>query len=511
MTFANKSDKRYIVMNLFIFFIAVYLITLSGPLFSDVGILRIEVAKSIIERLDLTVPADMGIKGADGRYYSWFGIGSVVAAAPFYLLGKFTGIPPANVVAIMNPVFSVFTIVLIFLFSASLGYSRRAAIMTAIVYGLGTMAWYYSKDPGDHVIETFSLLLSVYFMHRYVYSGKKSHAVISGAALGFSFLTRLTAILAIPSLFLIMAFGNRKMPDRKGWMGSVLQGLLFFTLSFIPFALVAMWYNFVRFGTPFESGYGLVAARLGFENFSGGSFTVGLLGLAASPGKGFFYYSPMAILFFPSIRGFLKSHAATAISFVLLTVSYFLFYSRYFYWHGDWAWGPRYLFLATPFLIIPVVALFDSAQWRENAHCRRLAYALFAMSIAIQIAAVSVHPYKYFVWLHKDRKVEFAVNAGEGAQAIMEPSDRIYFDWRFSPISAQFRFAGEMLGSARHFRYSSPPAGSTGLESLPGMHMLDFWWIYSYFIDRTRSGFIAVLTLLIQVLYSAIKLRKAAI
>ena len=153
MLHISIENNRDISVYLFIFFLSVYLLTASAPVrFTDVGIARIEVLKSITERFDLSIPTGMGIKGHDGREYSLFAIGSVVLAIPFYITGKLIGISPFDLIAIMNQLAGASTVVLVFLFSFSLGYSKRASLYASILYGLGTMAWYYSKDSGDHAL-----------------------------------------------------------------------------------------------------------------------------------------------------------------------------------------------------------------------------------------------------------------------------------------------------------------------------------------------------------------------
>ena len=43
----------------------------------------------------------------------------------------------------------------------------------------------------------------------------------------------------------------------------------------------------------------------------------------------------------------------------------------------------------------------------------------------------------------------------------------------------------------------------------PFMNVFDFWWLYNYFSDGDYSGFVAALTLLFVVIYTAGKLWKA--
>lgn len=508
MAAIKDPAKKLIIFYLFALFVAIYLLTSSGTIFSDVGLTRLEVVKSIVERFDVSIQDGMGMKGADGRDYSWFSVGSVLLAIPFYFVGKVAGIPPDNAVTIMNQLFAAATVVLIFVFSASLGYSRRASVLTSIFYGLGTMAWYYSKDPGDHVIETFFILLSVYYMYQYAATRRLSALLLSSAFIGIGILTRPTSILVIPPLFLmIMIYSWSDRPFAKV-SKKIINDLLLFCLALSPFLLIIAWYNFIRFGSPLETGYGLQAERLNLDFFTGTPLLTGLAGFLTSPGKGFFFYSPIALLYFFSLKPFVRRHPGLAGCFIMTVMTYLLFMSKNVYWHGDSAWGPRYLFVATPYLIIPIAEIFDSPAWLIKVHYRRAVFYLLAISIVIQLAAVSVHPYKYFVWLDQTKKTEFTVAQGNGAQPIIEPSGKTYFNWHLSPIAAQFRFVWEIATSMKNYRYSEPPEKYGGIETMPGMHMFDYWWVYNYHIKHSLSGFFASIALLIYAIYCSIKLRK---
>jgi uncharacterized membrane protein len=74
------------------------------------------VTQTIVERFDLSIPDGQGIKGADGRDYSWFGIGLSVLAIPFYIIGKYiSSIGSVYTVSIIGLLIGAATAVLVFL------------------------------------------------------------------------------------------------------------------------------------------------------------------------------------------------------------------------------------------------------------------------------------------------------------------------------------------------------------------------------------------------------------
>lgn len=509
-----ESKNRCIIFYLFSMLVSVYLLTASGAVISDVGQLRIEVAKSIIERFDVAIPSGIGIVGADGRDYSWFGIGSVIISLPFYIFGALIGAAPASAVSIINQLVAAATATLLYLFICRMGYSKRTSVVISLFFGLGTIQWHYAKDASDHSLETFFVLLSAYCMYRYVKEDKKLFCILSGGAIGIAFLTRPTSLLIMPSLFLLRGVNSFDQFNILKQLRSIAQDGKLFFITFFPFVAIACWYNFYRFGNPFETGYALMAKRLELDFFTATSLFRGLAGFLLSPGKGFFFYSPITVLFFFSIKQFSKKHQGVAACIILTITLYLLFLSKNVYWHGDRAWGPRYLLVITPFLLIPVAAILDSVTWKKRSFVRRGVYILFGVSLGIQMLSISVNLNKYFVYLQLDKGVKFTVAQGKNVQPIIEPPETTYFTWSMSPILAQARFVREMIGNLKVYKYSEPPDDAPFYEKIrviPAMNVFDFWWLYKYYVDGEKTGFVVAVALVLWASYCAARLRKSVL
>jgi hypothetical protein len=123
---------------------------------------------------------------------------------------------------------------------------------------------------------------------------------------------------------------------------------------------------------------------------------VGLWGLFASPGKSFFLYTPVSILGLASMRRFLKRHRAEALLFMAVCSVYVVPHALWWAWAGDWAWGPRFLLVITPYLILPIGLFFET--WSERSRATKaLAGILILFSFSIQFLGVSIHPYSYIL------------------------------------------------------------------------------------------------------------------
>jgi hypothetical protein len=512
----DKKNKKvgFIASNLFLCIFATYLLTASGPNFynTDAAELRLHVVTSIVESADLTVSKKIGIRGADGRYYSWFGIGSVLLSVPFSFTGKIIGVPMKNAVSVVNQIIGAGTVIVIFYFLISLGYTRRTSLIVALIYGLGTIAWPLAKQPFNHTIEIFFILFSVYCMYLYVTCGKISNLLFSALSLGFAVITRSYSIIMVPSLFIMMVIYNSKNSGIKTTAKITARDIVTFFIAILPFVSLFFWYNYYRFGNVFETGYTLIAARTGVDYFSNTPLLTGLSGLFISPGKGFFYYTPVAILFFFSVKAFVKKHPRLGVSIIIIMISYVLFISNFIYWHGDWAWGPRYISVLTPFFIIPIAELIDSDIWNKKKVSRAIIYFIISLSLVVQIAAVSVDFQKYFIVLLADEEVEFVEAYSDGLQCILEPPPETYFNWRRSPILAQFGFVYNIARNIKDYRYAEPPVNADNIEKIQAricMNVFDFWWLYEYFGDRNYSGLFVAFILFVLSVYTAVKLWRA--
>ena len=506
----REKTVWFISLNLFLFFTAIYLLTSSytSVYDTDASQARYEVTRSIVENFELSIPKGMGVKGIDGRDYSWFGVGSSAIAVPFYIFGSFAG-SPDYAVSIMNQLIGAATVVLVFLFSLALGYSTRISLTVSLFYGLGTFAWPLSKQPFDHTVETFFVIFSVYFAYLYTLNKQPRHLLFSAFGLGFAFITRLTSLLIAPALLLLIFASVYNRSDLRATLRTLSRDMFLFSIVFLPFVCLNLWYNYYRFGSVFETGYSLIAMKTGLDFFSGTPLLTGLSGLLISPGKGFFYYSPVAILSLFSFRSFMKKHRALGFAFLLIIVSYILFLSKNIYWHGDWAWGPRYLLVLTPFFIIPIAGFLDSAQWRKKQFTKMALYFIVTVSLMIQLLAVTVYFQIYFFHLAYEEDVKFSVVLGRGVQTITEPPSEIYFDWHFSPIVKHFFLIHDIAKRMSVYSYAEPPEDASiyeKLKTVPSYNAFDFWWIYRYFIERSSSGFIIALMLLLIAIYTAVKL-----
>ena len=508
----DGRTRRLIIIYLLLFILSIYLISYSF-IWTEYFIHRFQDTITLIDNHNLSISnlKSTGVIGVDGKIYSLHGLGWPVLATPFYLIGKYTGMNSMVLVSLMALLISGANVLLVFLFSSKIGYSKRSSLAAAIFYGLGSMAWPYAKCLSDHIIETHFIILSVYMMYLYMSRKKPYLLIISSLSIGYALNTRLTSSLIIPALLFMLVWKYIENRNVRGSLKEFIWDTTIFSFSLFPFVGFILWYNHYRFGSIFKTGYQLIAARTGINFFAGTPFLTGLYGLLISPGKGILYYSPVVVFFLISFKSFYKKYPILAMIFMYIICSTLLFISKNIYWHGDWAWGPRYIFAITPFMIIPAADLFDSNGWAKTVPRKFFIYTVFVIGLVVQISAISVHPYGHFYRLQTEEHINFQTVSGEGIAFISEPPDYIYFDWNRSPILGQFRYIIQIAKNIDSYEYKEMPETEEFAENIkhyPLMNVFDFWWAYNYYIYNNNKGIIGSILLLLIVIISGFRLIK---
>jgi hypothetical protein len=153
--------------------------------------------------------------------------------------------------------------------------------------------------------------------------------------------------------------------------------------------------NWVRNGSPLDTGYGNDSAFRTLMPYSGGHgfdypFFFGLLSLLLSFGKGLLFFAPGLVL--PVRRAMRRTRLGADTTLYRLYGWWLLFlaglvlaYSPWFAWYGGFTWGPRFLLFASiPAALAIAVCLGDLAAplW-----ARLLTLTALALSIWVGICA----------------------------------------------------------------------------------------------------------------------------
>jgi hypothetical protein len=449
--------------------LTLYGITAGGSLTTTDSVVTFELTRQMVAHGSVALPGDIlgkeAERGRDGRYYSPFGLAQAVFNIPFYVaavtleragvrVGREDSLAKAFV-ALSSAIAAAAAIWAFYVFAWRLTRSSSAAARLALVVGVGSPLWPYSKFGFNAPLAAWFTTSAVYFAWRADREGRLRDAVFAGTFVGFALLTRHELALLLLPILLVHA----TTPDR-----SVRATRAIATLAGVtPALLLWLAYNAMRFGDPFDTGY-MRDATSAF----GSSVWTGLYGLLCSPAASLFVYCPLALGGVAALAWLWRQDRRTAALLGGTVILVVLFYAQLGNWIAGRSYGPRYLVPIVPLLLLPLA-------WRflPGRRIGRALSALCVLSAVVQAPSVLVDYAKVSV-----------ANARENGAPTK--SERIG-DWNTSPLVLNSRAAMDL--TPRNVRWL---LGTAALPPLAGgddrdfsqrfSYSLDFWWLYLMFM-----------------------------
>lgn len=219
-----------------------------------------------------------------------------------------------------------------------------------------------------------------------------------------------TFLFLIPAFTLLYLLLSKNIWHQK-------KEFVFYILSYLPALIVQLIWNYVRFGNMFLTGYhGRVE---GIYIFNIVEICKHLIGMTVMGNKGLFVYSPFLIISFWFVFSQYKSNnkniKAFCLFYITLALTYFLAYSPVIFWHGDSAYGPRYL---TPLVVFGVIPFILFMNQLTNKAIALFVACIFVFGILVQIPGILIPHFTYrFI-----------------TKTVCTSSERWYYDPRCSQI-----------------------------------------------------------------------------
>ncbi len=418
-------------LSVFLFFLALYVATTSGHIYTVDSYLNYNVTRSISTRGTLEIPKFMmTVEGKDGRQYSKLGIAQSLAGLPLFWIGSLVEkVSPENSVlraysdhvkipdksgmiradaqelihlndtdgarVFFTTLTCAFVTALSCLIFWSLlrrfGLSRRGALWGTCLIGFATPFWVYSRDFFAEPLFVTCLLGSLYLLSDLGRSGCAMRVGFAGLISSLGILTRATfvPVCAIFAVYLIFSSGDVRLGARKA---------AWYAVACVPGILVQAFLDLRRFGDIFMTGY-----HTAFDKGFSLPLANGLWWNLASPYRSIFLYAPAVVIFGFGLREFMRKHRAEAWLMISIVGYLFAMYSKWWAWHGGWCWGPRFLLPAVPLLLIPGLAAARTRRWLVAT-----TVLLGAAGFAVEIAGILINytaPYDYWI---KTGKLDWA-------------------------------------------------------------------------------------------------------
>jgi hypothetical protein len=364
----------------------IYLAFLPPGIYSLDGNGMLAVAESLVAHHSWAVPAELGLPGRDGQFFSkWYPLLSILAV-PFVAIATQAAhilrLPVHYLAAILSltlPVaFTAATATLVLLISVRLGSSKRGAILAALSYAFGTIALAYGRT---FYAEPLLALLTAAAICAAL-SESPRQVAYAGLCSTLAVLAKPTGIVVGPIIAVYLLAKSRS------WKLSVIPALG----SFAGLALYCV-YNYKRFGHPLTFGQPW--------SFAIATVPGGLAGLLLSPGRGLLWYCPPIILSVVAFRKARSLNSSTALLTVVVFAGFLSLHSLWSFWSGGWSWGPRFLLPAIPGLAALLGVL--------DGHWRRALVALTVIGFLINAPTLVTYYERYYAEMSEQQVPEHEV------------------------------------------------------------------------------------------------------
>ncbi len=353
--------------------------------------------------------------------------GSAAAKLPLWrdyvLSGEDPAIRSILVSISTNILVNVLTALAAFRLLGLFGFSVGESVAGVLSLLCATTHLHYAQNMAEN---NYILLLTITgfaLQYKWLTTGDRRALFWGSAALGLNLLTRVTTAMDLfgAGCFILLAVSSpvvaayahvNRLPEPA--LDAVSKQPILLTVReylrgslpvYAVFLVIDRIYQYIRFGS-WTNTYVAIFAReqrmmdptlptnFPFNRgwFEGG-FHSGVLGPFFMPEKSIFLFDPMfplallltALLWkrlSPAMRAF-------AVASLAMLAAYVLFYARYNWWAGDFAWGDRYISSAvelTTLLAIPLLLRYRQALGRTIWY---LALSITGISVAIQCASLA--------------------------------------------------------------------------------------------------------------------------
>jgi hypothetical protein len=367
----RQVERIVIVWVVFALLCSVYLLTYRG-LFQSVDELNLfAVTESLVQTRSLQTP-----QLAFAEYHNQVGrfepLQSLLATPLYWLAVRSAWLGNIHTVMLFNVLVTALTGAVLCVLLEHLGHSSRRAFLGALLYGLATIAWPYSRSFFREPLVGLLLAVAALGWVRWRQTGRSRFLALIALCLALAPAAKTTTTLVWPAFGLAFVFAPHLTRQ-----GRALRLASVIAISVLAAVLLAALYA-VREG----SGPWSVLAYL--RTWTAPMVVLPrIYGLLLGSGRGLFVFSPVLLLCLPGLVLLWRRHRSEALLVAGALVLFVVGYSSYTSWHGGLVWGSRFLVPVVPLLMLPVVECLSATRkvWQLAAAL------LIVVSVFVQLVA----------------------------------------------------------------------------------------------------------------------------
>ncbi len=353
----------------------------------DIGVIG---ASDALQPFDMS---RMGTFGLDGAYYSKKGVTPSIMLAPLLLLARLLPWLDVRATAMLfNPLVTLVTALCLYTLARWLAYRPRSAFVLALLYGVITFAITYVKTLFGEPLAALLLLGAVMAAYQYRQNGGWRTLLVAGLCAGWLAGVNLVYIAVVPVLGIYLFLPLFWRFQREKMHLLVLHALAYGLPILAVLALLG-FYNWVRFGSPIDTGYHFASGE-GFTK----PLLDGIYGLTIGPYRGLFWYSPILLLAIPGWLMLGRKISSLVWLILALTLLQIVSFAAWWSWDGGIVWGPRFLLTVTPLIALCLVPLIEAA-WQKWL-IATVVIGLSLLSFGVQLLGSLYTIYPYFGYLY---------------------------------------------------------------------------------------------------------------
>ncbi|MBI5567409.1 MAG: hypothetical protein HY870_21095 [Chloroflexi bacterium] len=360
------TNDRHLAILILVVLLLIYLITFSGKLSTIDELALYAMTDSLAQHG--TLDTSQILFAAYHNPVGELEPGQAIAALPLYaLLQPIASVNSLQAIMLLNPIVTALTAALLFLIGRELDYSPRSSTALALVFGLASLAWPYSRtflrEPLTGCCLTLALL--GYFKWRRTRATRWLAMMFS--ALAATILVKYVSAAVVAFFLLPVAVDwFRTHPRRRGWI------IALSSLGLASIIGAGVLFAQARYGASFS----LLPYLSGFT--LGGVGTT-IYGMLLSPGKGLIFYTPVVLAAWWGLAHWPQSRRMILWFCAGVPLIMIAAYGNNSMWYGGQIWGPRFLVPVLPLMLLPLIEVLK----------RRVVWGLIALSIVAQIGPVT--------------------------------------------------------------------------------------------------------------------------